>query len=762
MRRRRDWSLVLSLRLGLAASVIALGTGLGTPALAQLLPSGFFDVAPMQGTGGAEIEANSLQYNADTEVITASGGVVLRYRGYVAKGDRLIYNQANGNIRIVGNAEVKDPSGAVYRGDEFDITGGMKAAVLRSLRLTTKDGALITAEHVDFRSELRTIMTNAGYAPCGDCIDEQGRTIGWRVRAAEMVYDNETKMIHLKEPKLDLLGRQVAWLPWLSFPDPSRPEFENFRPPVLDYGEKTGARLVVPWVHHVAKDLDLIYSPTLLSRQGVLLGIEAIKWFERGDYAKIYASGLYQLDPTAFAGTVGDRDWRGAIQTSGRFTPVEDWKVGWSYTAFTDAAYLGDYRINSGVNSVNEVYATHLSEDLFIDLRAQHFQLLGNVTEAQQNRQAIALPNARFEHVTELAEGWGQVSVTARMLGVRRAADDMLVVGGVPYVLGYEEEKGHLQLQGSWQNQWIVPGGLVATPYLGLRADAAYYDGASPLMPMPATLTSATPIAAIDLRYPLMFTGTSDVHIVEPIAQLVYRGNDTSLVGLTNDDAQSFVFEDTNLFSYNRFSGSDRQETGLRANVGARYYANFADGAWLELMAGQSFHLAGVNAFGDIDGAQVGNASGLENTASYMVLGAKGSPFDGLDLGAKLSLDPVDMSVARAGLAATWRYGGFMAGVDYQLVSAEPTRGVLSDRHEISGTVQVPVYDYWKLSSSVGWDLAANSWLDASASLLYDDGYLAYGGGIGATGPTHRLSPNAQTFFVTFRLKGPNGLNLGF
>ena len=87
---------------------------------------------------------------------------------------------------------------------------------------------------------------------------------------------------------------------------------------------------------------------------------------------------------------------------------------------------------------------------------------------------------------------------------------------------------------------------------------------------------------------------------------------DTSLVGITNDDAQSFVFDDTNLFSYNRFSGYDRQETGLRANIGARYQANFADGGYLELVGGQSFQLAGANAFAAADpaGTSRGSPSG--------------------------------------------------------------------------------------------------------------------------------------------------------
>ena len=52
----------------------------------------------------------------------------------------------------------------------------------------------------------------------------------------------------------------------------------------------------------------------------------------------VSAQGIYQLDPSAYAGTIGDRNWRGAIQTSGHFRPTKDWTAGWSYSAFTDNA----------------------------------------------------------------------------------------------------------------------------------------------------------------------------------------------------------------------------------------------------------------------------------------------------------------------------------------------------------------------------------------------------------------------------------------
>src|SRR5690606_23456337 len=194
---------------------------------------------------------------------------------------------------------------------------------------------------------------------------------------------------------------------------------------------------------------------------------------------------------------------------------------------------------------------------------------------------------------------------------------------------GHVGNKTRATLQAGWQTQWIN-NGLVFTPYAGLRTDLAYYDGTSPLLPGETSLFSATPIAAMDVRYPLIAHNGGDVHLIEPIGQMVYRGSDTSLVGITNDDAQSFVFDDTNLFSYNRFSGYDRQETGLRANIGARYQANFPDCGYDHVIGWQSSQLYGTNAFGTAAPAAVRDGSGMDGDASYAVLVAYGSFTPGL------------------------------------------------------------------------------------------------------------------------------------
>ena len=744
-------------RLVLASALMAFT--LSTSAFAQgLVPTDFFS-APIDNAAPAAVEANTLTFDSVKNIITANGDVVLRQSGYTLSGQSLVYDRNTQTLKFVGAVSILDPSNNLAEMTDLDVTGGMKQAFMNALTITSYDGARITADSVDYDEALKTLLEQATYSPCGDCVDDNGQRIGWSVNASRITYSAEDGSTYLENPTLNLLGIPVAWLPYLWLPNLDAGTVEGLRMPNYDYGEKTGHRVEVPYYAHSSRWTDIILTPSFMTRQGFLMGAEWIQRFDAGSF-QIKASGLYQWDQTAFTFADAKRDWRGAIQTSGEFKPIEDWTAGWSYTAFTDAAYLVDYRLALGKSTTDQVYATNLTDDTYFDVRLQQFNQIGDYTATDQAKQARALPNLRYEHVEELAPGMGRVEISGRLLGVRRELDSTTSSNNVPYTLGYAGNKQHATLQAGWQNQYIGAGGFVATPYLGGRADFAYYDGTSPILPGATSLWSATPIAAMDVRFPLAANDGSTVHLVEPIGQLVYRGGNTTSPGITNDDAQSFVFDDTNLFSYNRFSGSDRQETGLRANIGGRYQANFADGSYVELIAGQSFQLAGTNAFATPDHAQTAAGAGLQASASYAVLGAYARFKDGITAGGKLQYDTGNAQVARASLSGGYSRDRWAGLLEYNYINANPAAGVSKSQQEIGGSITVPVAEYWSVSTNAYWDLDANSFLRVGGGVTYDDGYLSIGGDISRNGPTH-TSPNETRVTATFKIKAPAGAQLG-
>lgn len=751
---------------GMACAVVGLALAGAGPVSAQMLvPENFFN-APIDPTAPTAVEADELVFDSVNNVITARGDVVLGVGGYVITGDQLIYRRASGDMDVVGNTSVTDPAGNVTRSPTLSLTGGMKRAVLNSMTITAYDGSRITADSAEFDQVLETILVNAEYAPCGECIDSKGRRIGWSISAARIVQNNEDGSISFEQPTLSLVGIPVAWLPYLWLPDLSNEGLDRVPTPTFGYTDKIGLKAELSFSAYSSRWTDIILTPTLLTNQGFLMGAEWVQRFDTGSM-QIKASGLYQFNPNAFTLTESQREWRGAIQAQGEFVPVEDWTAGFAYAAFTDSSYFHDYLIEPRRAALNEIYATHLTEDTYVDARVQQFNVLydGRNLDRTQDQQGIFFPNLRVEKSFTLPPGAGRVDVEARMLNAYRAREYTTAVNGIPYDYGYGGTRLHAMTQASWQNQYIL-GGAVVTPFAGVRLDAAGYDQTNgqplnPNAPANGVLLGATPIAAIDVRYPFAAYGDGVTHLIEPIAQLVYRGASSIQPGITNEDSQSVVFDDSNLFSYNRFTGIDRQETGLRANLGGRYLLDFNDGNYLELVGGQSFHLAGTNVFAEPNRQQVGVASGLDVASSYGVLGAYAMLFDTIKTGGKVQVDSASFTIARASLGTTYTGELFSAGLNYRYSAPTPTTGNVKTQHEIGAEVSVPFADYWTVTGQAYWDLSANSYLLAGGGLTYNDGYLSVGASAVRTGPTH-TSPNDTRFLASFRLTAPAGLDLGY
>ena len=63
-----------------------------------------------------------------------------------------------------------------------------------------------------------------------------------------------------------------------------------------------------------------------------------------GSY-QIRAYGIDQLDPGAFAGQPGDRQFRGGVDTKGQFALNDKWVWGWDGVLLSDYYFFSDYRL---------------------------------------------------------------------------------------------------------------------------------------------------------------------------------------------------------------------------------------------------------------------------------------------------------------------------------------------------------------------------------------------------------------------------------
>src|SRR5690606_21042074 len=96
-------------RLACASALLALT--LTANAFGQgIVPSKFFN-APIDASAPAAVEADTLTFDSNSNVITASGDVVVSQGGYTLTGQHLVYDRNSNALKFVGAVTIRDPSG---------------------------------------------------------------------------------------------------------------------------------------------------------------------------------------------------------------------------------------------------------------------------------------------------------------------------------------------------------------------------------------------------------------------------------------------------------------------------------------------------------------------------------------------------------------------------------------------------------------------------------------------------------------------------
>src|SRR5215208_5515187 len=163
------------------------------------------------------------------------------------------------------------------------------------------------------------------------------------------------------------------------------------------------------------------------------------------------------------------------------------------------------------------------------------------------------------------------------------------------------------------------------TPFASIRADAidasiSNQPGVSNFLPVGDTQAlRVMPTVGLEYRYPFINVQPWGTTTIEPVAQVIIRPNETYAGKLPNEDAQSMVFDASNLFRVDKFSGYDRVEGGGRANVGVQATTQFDRGGSVNVLFGQSYQLYGLNSYAVRDATNTGVDSGLQTTRSDYV-----------------------------------------------------------------------------------------------------------------------------------------------
>ena len=585
------------------------------------------------------VQADEIRYDNANERVHAVGNVQIHYQGSVLEAQRVTYDQKTKRMFAEDNVRLTEADGKIVTAQRLDLDDDFRDGFVDLLHVETADKLRISAPRAERSDKRLTVFQSGVYTACEPCVDGSQRPPKWQVKAARILHDETEKVIYFEDARIELYGFPIAYLPYFWTPDPTVKKQTGFLAPRFLSGSKFGFAVQAPFFWNIAPDYDVTIAPMPTTNQGLMMLGEWRQRLLNGSY-NIRAAGIFQTDKETFLGTPGYRDFRGAIESKGDFRLSEKWFYGWDGAVVTDSAFLPDYKVlrANATEITSQIYLFGKGDKSYFDARLIHFYGLSPVDV--QKQLPVVHPLVDYKYVYGMPVFGGELSYNVNLTSLSRQQADFdpitqaaattfftdgktLCDSNDPLAV-IQKTRANCLLRGipgtytrfsaeaNWRRTFVDSYGQMFTPFAFLRADV----GAVSVSPNPgvgnfittgeSSLGRLMPGIGLEYRYPWISAHSWGSQTIEPIAQLIFRPNESQIGRFPNEDSQSLLFDDANLFQISKYTGWDRVEGGGRANVGLQYTAQFNRGGYFNALFGQSYQLFGQNSYAISDMANAG------------------------------------------------------------------------------------------------------------------------------------------------------------
>jgi LPS-assembly protein len=776
--------------------------------------------APLPSDAPMLVQADQIKYDYPNNSVAAVGNVQIYYGGATIEADEVIYDQKTKRLRAQGNARLTEPDGQITYGQVIDLTDDYRDGFVDSLRLETPDDTHLAAVRADRENGRYTVLENGVYTACAPCKDDPKKPPLWQVRAARIIHDQTEKMLYFEDGTVDFFGLPLAWFPFMSAPDPTVKRKSGFLFPVLSSSTTYGYGIEVPYYLALSSSYDLTLYPKYTTMQGTLVEAEWSQRLMSGSYS-IHAAGIFQQDPGYFAerdgvGAPSTQNFRGTVLTAGQFELTDKWVWGWTGVLQTDPTFQSDYGLSSfsGYNvdpfrtgidqsaisanggstteGVSQLYLAGRGDRSYFDLRSIYYygyeqldqqsqlpvilpvldysnvaphQVLGGELSYKFNLTSLSRQEASYDPITQFAEQ----NICAN--GIAQTADPAVLNKTNCLLRGIAGDYTRGSAEVDWRRTLTTSNGQEITPFFQLRGDVAsvFVDNQPGVSNYIATgdsqLARVMPVAGVEYRYPFVDVEPWGTQTIEPIAQLILRPNEAEIGKWPNEDSQSLVFDDTNLFKIDKFSGWDRVEGGGRANVGFEYTAQVNRAGSFNAMFGQSYQVFGQNSFATGDITNTGLDSGLDKRLSDYVARVAYMPNSTLMFTTRARFDEATFDVQRLEVEARANFDRWGVYALYGVYAAQPDLGFLTQREGISAGASFKLTPNWVLFGGARYDIYAQQFNATHMGIGYIDDCLllsfSYSTSYTYNGTTSPVPDSSYVFQMSLRTLGADGLLSG-
>jgi len=692
------------------------------------------------------LEADELENDQESGILTANGQVEGRYQDKTLRADKVIYAVNTGRVIAIGNVVLINADGSTQYADKLELSDKLEAGTAANFTSRFSQGGLLASAFAARTTDQGIELYNAYYTACETCRkDDKIQKPTWRIKARKVTQDRDTKSIRYRDAVFEFKGIPIFYTPYLAHPDPSVGRASGWLIPYGGTSNNKGVNIVTPYYFALSPSSELTLTPHVFSGVNPLVAANYRKKFYSGEFnlegSLTYSSffdnnGNDFSDADFFADpeeSLRSKKIRSHFFSNGLFNINQQWKWGFQAGYATDDNFLDRYGLDEarpkfGLYSAD---SRRLTQQAFIVGQGDSFRFSTSSFGTVSLRTSVRRDPNNPNRILVSREDDSTLPVIAPKIEATKYLDDPLFGGrlnlfGDATVLTRETGTDYIRATSglNWQKNWIAPAGIEIKPFAQARFDYFNLEAEGETS---FDFSRATGQIGVDARWPLINAGGKVNWLLEPRIQITQNFGDGKLdnFSVVNTAGQNvFLAQDSLeidldqslLWSANKSTGFDLWQEGFRADIGGSLSADWGQDNRATLFLGQSYY-AGSQAVFDL-------ASGLQQDKSDIVglfeleLGRRFSTatrvrFDE-DGGAFRRLD-TSLTYRGDRISTNWRYYRVdSATAAAQLAAGAPTQ-------EISGNITVKLVDNWSAGYRIFHDIDAGTTRRQSLSLTFDD-----------------------------------------
>lgn len=614
-----------------------------------------------------------------TSVLIAEGDVEIFYKGRRLKAQRIVYDKATDRLQITGPIVLVDDNGSFILASQADLSADLTDGVLQSARLVLNQQLQLASAEVQRVGGRYTRLGRTVASSCQVCAANP--TPLWEIRASQVVHDQLERQLYFDNAQFRIAGVPVFYFPRLRMPDPTLKRATGFLRPSLRTTSGLGTGLKLPYFIAIGDQADLTITPYISANQGRAVELR---------YRQAFRTGAIEVT-SAFArdALLPGKD-RGYFLATGDFVLPRDFNLSFRLEAVTDPAYLLDYGISEKDRLDSRISLNRTRRNENISAQLTYFK---SIRDAEVNATLPSIiGDVTFNRRFSGGPLGGEAGLRFQTHSHRRASTSVFDSDGDGISDGRDLSRASLRLD--WRRGFVLRNGIevtglgeVTADFYSISQDAVYGGNSSRIHGA----------AAVELRWPWQRDTAGSSQVIEPIAQLVWSPSTAET--LPNEDSALVEFDEGNLFSLNRFPGSDATERGLRANLGISWTRYDPEGWSVGATFGRVVRARDLNQFGV--------ASGLDGQSSDWLAAMQLTMASGLQVTNRLVFDDgFDMTKGEVRLDLAKDRYGISSGYIWTIADLSENRP--------DPTSELAFDGYYKLSES--WLSKASARYDFDAS----------------------------------------------